>query len=207
MPIALYFTYKTTDGCIVNNMVIFTNPFGDTLLSAEDSFEETLGFYLDVLETKGIEEPLIGSVQHLFVKDSKTCEARPTGSLCEFSKTLGERPTGLQSKLSKTFYNVHFPDNLMYLNCNYNCLTHLPENLPNTLQVLYCQNNKLTYLPYNLPETVLKLDCSNNYLVKLSDSLPDKIAIRFADNPFLFNMSEVGIPRKNIVVLSLITIY
>ncbi|MES2848341.1 MAG: T9SS type A sorting domain-containing protein [Bacteroidota bacterium] len=85
------------------------------------------------------------------------------------------------------------PENLIYLNCNYNALTALPA-LPISLKVLYCWGNQLSSLPAlpagltelgcfqnqlhslpTLPQSLVKLECYNNQLSSLP-SLPPNLA-------------------------------
>lgn len=70
-------------------------------------------------------------------------------------------------------------NSLTYLNCSYNNLTKLPNELPsgidgeiliklpNALESLVCNNNKLTALPELLPEKLSFLNCSDNELTSL----------------------------------------
>jgi Leucine-rich repeat (LRR) protein len=72
-------------------------------------------------------------------------------------------------------------NSLTYLNCSYNNLTKLPNDLPigdfddgellnklpNRLESLVCNNNKLTALPELLPEKLSFLNCSDNELTAL----------------------------------------
>ena len=66
-------------------------------------------------------------------------------------------------------------DNVVYINCNYNKLTSLPENMnfPN-LQAFYCDNNQLTSLPDNLSMIFPNLQefyCYGNRLTSLPDNM------------------------------------
>ena len=76
------------------------------------------------------------------------------------------------NKLTQLPENMNFP-NLQKLDCSGNQLTRLPKNmnLPN-LQELYCYGNKLTQLPenMNLPN-LQKLYCWNNKLTKLPENM------------------------------------
>ena len=76
------------------------------------------------------------------------------------------------------------PEELEFLSCTSNNLTHLPPlpqlrelvcsrnklidlpELPKSLEMLFCDNNNLTSLP-TLPEGLLGLDCHNNKLRKI----------------------------------------
>jgi len=64
---------------------------------------------------------------------------------------------------------------LFILDCSYNELTSIPDNLPNSLDTFYCGNNKITSLPSTkgcLPTYLRYLYCDNNYLTSLPDYLP-----------------------------------
>lgn len=63
----------------------------------------------------------------------------------------------------------NLPSSLAYLWCSDNLLTKLPD-LPSTLQSLYCWGNQLTELPM-LPASLRSLDCSNNKLTSLPSNL------------------------------------
>lgn len=51
-------------------------------------------------------------------------------------------------------YPENYPnwDNVTILDCSYNRLIRLPDNLPKNLEILVCSNNELTALPKNLPD-------------------------------------------------------
>jgi Leucine-rich repeat (LRR) protein len=72
--------------------------------------------------------------------------------------------------------------NLIYLYCNENKLTSLPE-LPVSLQNLYCSNNQLTSLPF-LPTSLKNLDCDNNQLKSLP-KLPESLGWLYCNNNHL----------------------
>ena len=65
------------------------------------------------------------------------------------------------------------PSSLIYLNCRNNALTTLP-NMPPSLEFLLCQNNQLTTLP-SLPNTLKILECNWNNLTELPDPLPNAL--------------------------------
>ena len=69
----------------------------------------------------------------------------------------------------------NLPNSLQELDCYYNNLTLLPDNLPNSLQILSCFHNKLISLPDNLPNSLKELNCSNNRLISLPDNLPNSL--------------------------------
>ena len=66
-------------------------------------------------------------------------------------------------------YPENYPnwDNITILNCSYNSLTKLPDNLPKNLEILVCSNNHLTKLPDNLPMNLAILNCTYNLLKEL----------------------------------------
>jgi Leucine-rich repeat (LRR) protein len=63
-------------------------------------------------------------------------------------------------------------NNIYYLDCSDNNLTHLPK-LPSNLRTLICESNKLEYLP-ELPDSLIVLWCSYNPLKELP-KLPKSI--------------------------------
>ncbi|MES2565235.1 MAG: T9SS type A sorting domain-containing protein [Bacteroidota bacterium] len=58
------------------------------------------------------------------------------------------------------------PENLVFLQCNFNPLSHLPL-LPASLRTIECLNDSLIIIP-TLPDSLIIFDCSNNFI----DSLP-----------------------------------
>lgn len=73
---------------------------------------------------------------------------------------------------------IELPNNLpsiKELKCNYNRLEELPNVLPKELKKIFCNHNKLTELSENLPNTLQKIDCSYNKIQKLPNKLPDKL--------------------------------
>ena len=84
--------------------------------------------------------------------------------------------------------------NLKILNCFYNSLLELPENLPKSLQIIYCQFNSLSILPENLPQSLQELYCYENHLVKLPDNIPQNIQI--LDCSFNFQL-QIKYPNVN----------
>ena len=80
---------------------------------------------------------------------------------------------------------------LIYLYCDNNCLTKLPEQLPNSLKYLGCSNNRLTTFPEQLPNTLVGLSIINNRLTRLPERLPNTLRILYwNDNPFLFTLKN-----------------
>lgn len=89
----------------------------------------------------------------------------------------------LNDKINMTALNlenynlIKLPDicnfnNLIYLNCSYNKLTSLSENLPDLLEYINCKMNNLKELPKNLPKSLKILDCSYNFISTLPKKLP-----------------------------------
>ena len=80
-------------------------------------------------------------------------------------------PNGVESsfrfKELKTLEDQEIPPNCAVLDCSYNQITELPENLPDTIKELDCNYNQITKLPYNLPKLLETLKISNNQITEL----------------------------------------
>lgn len=93
------------------------------------------------------------------------------------------RFNGLELDLSNLFLTElpELPSTIIWLGCQNNKLTKLPEQLPARLKWLFCQNNKLTKLPDELPASLECIWARNNNIVKLPNDFPDTLKILYVD--------------------------
>lgn len=77
----------------------------------------------------------------------------------------------------KTLPDLSGFKNLINLNCSFNKLEYLPENLPDSLEFINCQMNNLKELPKKLPKSLKILKCSYNFITKLPDNLPKSLTV------------------------------
>ena len=89
-----------------------------------------------------------------------------------------------------TSLSDNLPNSLEFLSCSHNNLTSLPDNLPNSLEFLWCGNNNLTSLSDNLPYSLEKIWCYDNNLTSLPDNLPNSLIGLSCDNNNLTSLPD-----------------
>jgi Leucine-rich repeat (LRR) protein len=102
-------------------------------------------------------------------------------------------------------YLTELPDlslytNLKKLDCSYNKLTSLPNNLPKSLQILYFYSNQITSLD-NLPPNLKELDCSGNQITSLNN-LPASIEGLDCSNNQITSLDNLPVSLKKLICLN-----
>ena len=86
------------------------------------------------------------------------------------------------------------PPRLIDLQCSFNGLQNLPDQLPSTLQILNVHSNLLKSLPTTLPDTLKELKCSINNLNELPNLPPNLEKLDCTNNSFCTNNSLTTLP-------------
>jgi len=95
----------------------------------------------------------------------------------------------LNDLVLEDYLDGHTLDEVGYINCQNNNLTHLPDlHELESLEVLNCSHNQLQNLP-RLPNDLYQLDCDHNVLESLN-GLPDNLSELNCQNNHLTRLPE-----------------
>lgn len=75
----------------------------------------------------------------------------------------------------KILPNISKFNNLIYLNCSYNKLEILPDDLPDSLEYIDCRMNYIKSLPSKMSKSLKTLNCSYNFIEEIPDTLPNSL--------------------------------